>query len=56
MTKKDRQYGKKLVMKPMFRMKVEKDKTKYDRKVKNKGRNSDLYSFWTLICGIMDKI
>jgi len=44
MNDKERQYGKKMVMKPMFRMKVVKDKTKYDRKSKNKGRNSDLYS------------
>lgn len=43
MNDKERQYGKKMVMKPMFRMRVEKDKTKYNRKGKNKGRNSDLY-------------
>ena len=43
---RDTSKAKSAVMQRKYRMKVEKDKTKFNKKVKHKGRTSDLY-FWS---------
>lgn len=53
MSDKRRPLGKKLVMKPIYRMKVEKDKKKYNRKEKNKGHNSGLYDILSIISSML---
>ena len=41
--------AKSAVMQRKYRMRVEKDKTKYHKRVKHKGRMCDLYSLWKLV-------